>query len=211
MGSARRQGTVPRARGSGSGSGNGGGRQAGEDWKKARGSILGAGDILILSLHCLLCAKFTEPYTYGACTFLNVQLCHEIMIFVISSCISEIEHETYLDMCLLHPHLPKQFDSNSSPACPISVCRSPQVKCLVLHLEDVCNANPHCHHHCKCPKLQIFGKSYDSLLFLCPYRCTLMLSIALIPDCMGVFLFCGFFWFVFVKRFFNQVILHLQL
>lgn len=52
-GRARRQGTVPRAGGSGSGSG----RQADEDWKKAQGSILGAGDVLILSLHCLLCAS----------------------------------------------------------------------------------------------------------------------------------------------------------
>lgn len=126
MGSARRQGTVPKACGSGSGSGNGSGRQAGrqgleESTREHFGCWWCSDSQSALSALC----KFTEPYTYGARTFLNVQLCHEIMIFNISSCISEIEHETYLDMCLLHPHLPKQFDSNSSPACPTSMCRSP--------------------------------------------------------------------------------------
>lgn len=41
-------------------------------------------------------------------------------------------------MFSLHRHLPKQFDSNSSPACPTSVCRSPQVVCSVPPLTDVC-------------------------------------------------------------------------
>lgn len=121
--------------------------------------------------------KLSELYTQGSCTFLNAQLFHEIMVCVMFSYISEIEHKTYLDTPFFPPSISPQTVSFTRFTCRSNVCvlTTSGQHFGPLTVSEALPSSPEtqpweisvCLHRWKCPQLQICGVSYQSLFVIC--------------------------------------------